>query len=401
MKRCCFITQEDLNGVLTVIRDTITHWPCKDSHQIMILCNQSHWAYSEFQKLKKTNQVEFVVKCPFRITQDFHKIIDGFTSKIVIKKLLYGIIRLSRPILSVWRVYKLKRLFLKYNVSATFSHNGGYPGGELNRLATIAAKFAGIKKNYMIIHNFPVTRHRLMGFLSKIQDWLIMYSAKKIFSVSQSCATALQRQRFNNTSVEVIYNGLSTDNLINNVKYIEPPSWKAKSAVIMFVGELHSRKGLDFLFDALGDIKNEFTLVLYGTGSKKYIDYLKQKAKRLGYFRQVHFKGFHPDASKMIKFCNFLVLPSIAYESFGMVLLEAMYWKKPVICSDFGGMKEVVQHEHTGLITSAGSVEDLRDAIQYLIDNPYEAKKWGSNGFKRLEKNFDIKLTAERYCKLA
>ena len=90
MKRCCFITQEDLNGVLTVIRDTITHWPCKDSHQIMILCNQSHWAYNEFQKLKKTNTVQYVVKCPFRVPQDFYKIIDSIISNIVLKKLLEG-----------------------------------------------------------------------------------------------------------------------------------------------------------------------------------------------------------------------------------------------------------------------------------------------------------------------
>ena len=129
--------------------------------------------FSISEKLKETNTVQFVVKCPFRVTQDLHKIIDSFISNTVLKKLLYGILQLSIPIFSVWRIYKLRTLFLEYNLSTIFSHNGGYPGGELNRLATIAAKLAGIKNNYMIIHNFPAPRHRITALFSKIEDWLI------------------------------------------------------------------------------------------------------------------------------------------------------------------------------------------------------------------------------------
>lgn len=169
----------------------------------------------------------------------------------------------------------------------------------------------------------------------------------------------------------------------------------------MFLGELHPRKGLDVLFDALSDFETEFNFVLYGSGTEEYTNHLEQKAKQFGYFDQTYFEGFQLEAPQMIQYSDVLVLPSIAYESFGMVLLEAMYWKKPVICSDFGGMKEVVQHKYTGLIVPAGDTHTLREAIQYILSHPEIAKQWGENGNERLKKLFDIRLIASQYQQLS
>jgi len=400
MKTCCFVTQEDQNGVVTLIRETILHWPENDD-RLMVLCNQGHWAYEQFQELKKNNKIQIVTTCPFLSCQDICKKIRNKVKHPVVSKFLRGIVHLLRPLLSIWYVFRLKKLFLEFNVNAVFSHNGGYPGGELNRLAVIAAKLAGIQKNYMIIHSHPIPISPLFALAHKLEDKLIAFSAMKIFSVSRSCAKVLQEQRFGNTAVEVITNGFRVESLEDTRKINISPSWRTKKTVIFFVGDLLRSKGLDVLFDALIGLNEAFTLVLYGSGSEEFTNHLKQRAGHLKHNQQVYFEGYHPNASYMIKYCDLLVFPPIAEESFGMVLLEAMYWKKPVICSDFGGMKDIVQHEHTGLVVQAGNAEALQEAISYIINNPDLAKQWGVNGYERLKNRFDIRHVAEKYYRLS
>ena len=256
---------------------------------------------------------------------------------------------------------------------------------------------AGVERNYMIMHNLPEPVPNRLKWRWMIEDHMVARSVNQLFSVSETCAENLEQQRFFNIPIGVIYNGIEVDHAMNDFDAHSIPHWKTDVPSIIFVGEIHFRKGLNVLFEAIAGMNSRVNLILYGGGDGDYLTHLRQKADELGISEQVYFEGYYRYAARMIQYCDLLVLPAVAYESFGMVLLEAMYWKKPVICCDHGGMKEIVIHKQTGLIVPAGDADALRDAIQYILDNPTPAKQWGINGYKRLKEHFDIKLAVAKY----
>jgi glycosyltransferase involved in cell wall biosynthesis len=101
--------------------------------------------------------------------------------------------------------------------------------------------------------------------------------------------------------------------------------------------------------------------------------------------------------SLVYPYLDIVVLPSLNFESFGMTIIEAMKYKKPVICSDFGGMKEVLEHNITGLVVLANNVFLLKKAIELLINNEEMRIGMGLAGRQRLESNFNSTRMVEHY----
>ena len=404
MNVCCIVLQEtsqiNASGVVSLITALVSNWPSQESKHLMILCNKGHWAYEEFYNLKINGKIGFFETSPsFTITNKINRVKNSNRYPKFVK-LLIRILYVLQPFFYILAIIRLRRLFIDYNVDVVFSHNGGYPGGTLNRIAVIAARMGGVKKNYMIMHNLsePVPKISIWRWI--VEDHIVARSVNRLFTVSKTCAEDLEHRRFFNIPIDIIYNGIKVNCAMNALKVPTAPHWKGEVPAIIFVGEIHFRKGLNVLFDAIAGLNSRTSLILYGDGEGEYLAFLRQKADELGISERVYFEGYCKYAAKMIQYCDLLVLPAVAYESFGMVLLEAMNWKKPVICSDHGGMKEIVIHEQTGLIVPAGDAEALRDAMQYILDNPAHAKQWGINGYKRLKEHFDIKFTVERYRQL-
>ena len=101
--------------------------------------------------------------------------------------------------------------------------------------------------------------------------------------------------------------------------------------------------------------------------------------------------------------CDVLCLPSIERtEAFGLVLLEAMTFSKPVIVSNVpgSGMGWIVYHEKTGLHVVPGDADDLSTALQLLCDKPEMRKTLGNAGKMRFNEFFRIEQTAERTASL-
>jgi len=111
--------------------------------------------------------------------------------------------------------------------------------------------------------------------------------------------------------------------------------------------------------------------------------------KNLGIKRNVEFKG-SIIGRKLVEYyqkSNVLVLPSLS-ESFGMVLLEAMACKKPVIGSNVGGIPYVIDNDQNGLLVPPKDPQALADAIIKILTNPQLAKKMGEEGYEKVMKNF-------------
>jgi starch synthase len=91
---------------------------------------------------------------------------------------------------------------------------------------------------------------------------------------------------------------------------------------------------------------------------------------------------------------NVLVTPSICFDTFGLVNLEAMEHGRPVVATCFGGSPEVVVHGETGYVANPFDVEAFSGRIGELLANPEKADRMGLAGLKRVAASFTI----ERLC---
>ncbi|MGB9586800.1 MAG: glycosyltransferase, partial [Armatimonadota bacterium] len=89
------------------------------------------------------------------------------------------------------------------------------------------------------------------------------------------------------------------------------------------------------------------------------------------------------------------VYPSL-YEPFGIVALEAMAAQVPVVVSDVGGLREVVDHGVTGLTAWADNPDSLAWAILRVLKNPYSAKQMAQNAYRKVQDQFSWDRIAEQ-----
>ena len=178
--------------------------------------------------------------------------------------------------------------------------------------------------------------------------------------------------------------------------------WSPGKTRVLAIGRLTYYKGHKILIKAATNLPEIHTLII-GKGDLK--DSLNNLIRTSGLNERVKLIGFVPDKklSSLLSTCDLLCLPSIERtEAFGLVLLEAMSFSKPVVVSNVpgSGMGWIVCHERTGLHVRPGDVEDLSKALQFLCDNPEKRKSMGKTGKRRFDKVFKIERTAERIADL-
>ncbi|MBU4450758.1 MAG: glycosyltransferase [Actinobacteria bacterium] len=171
---------------------------------------------------------------------------------------------------------------------------------------------------------------------------------------------------------------------------------KYSSKIILFVGRLIYYKGLEYLIQAMKNV--DAKLLLIGEG------YLKERLQRvvgeLGIEDKVFFLGRVSDNEIIAYYhaCDIFVLPSIAKtEAFGLVQLEAMACRKPIVNTNLPtGVPYVSQNKITGLTVPPKDAEALAGAINILFKDESLRKKYGENGKRRVEKEFTKKIMIEK-----
>lgn len=171
--------------------------------------------------------------------------------------------------------------------------------------------------------------------------------------------------------ISVICNGIN----ISEFKPDQDKINRNNELRIVCVSRLIERKGIRFLIEAVGILKNkEIKLVLVGEGNQE--DELKKLAIDLGVPHKVEFKGYmnHQDMVDIYKNSDVFVLPSMN-EGMSNALLEAMASGLPVIATRTGGTAELV--DGNGIIVPMGDSKAIADGIKRLISNPDERRSMG------------------------
>ncbi|HWX54087.1 MAG TPA: glycosyltransferase [Verrucomicrobiae bacterium] len=164
---------------------------------------------------------------------------------------------------------------------------------------------------------------------------------------------------------------------------------------ILFIGRLVYYKGLEYLIQAMSRVNARLWII--GTGPLEAR--LKQLAAQLGLQNKVLFLGNvrDEDIPAYYHASEVFVLPSVANsEMFGMVQLEAMASRKPVVATNLPtGVSYVNQDGVTGLLVPPREPAALADAINKLLGSPSMRREMGEAGRQRVEKEFTAAKMAD------
>ena len=161
--------------------------------------------------------------------------------------------------------------------------------------------------------------------------------------------------------------------------------------ILGMVCRIVEQKGIAYALQAFQRIYSSFPraqLVIAGDGD--LAEQLETLAQELGISERVHWLGWRSDAAELIAAYDVVLFPSL-WEGFGLVLLEAMSRRVPVIASRVSAIPEVVVHGETGLLTEARDVVALAAAMRRLLEDRALRQYMGLLGASRLEEHFSIK----------
>lgn len=167
-----------------------------------------------------------------------------------------------------------------------------------------------------------------------------------------------------------------------------------------FAGNVRPVKGVDVLLDAVAGLPPEtpLRLVLAGEIREPAIERRLREDPRLR--GRVFALGHRPDAWAMLGQCDATVMPSRAREGLTKAVIESMAQSVPVIVSRVGGLPELVRDGVEGRVVPPNDAAALRSAILDMMADPARRRVWGDAARRRIETEFHIRLTIERYAAL-
>jgi glycosyltransferase involved in cell wall biosynthesis len=226
----------------------------------------------------------------------------------------------------------------------------------------------------------------------------LLKRARAIVATSQAYVDASEALKPWRAKTSVI--PLGTDEV--TLPPAQPDLWSAGDGLrLLAVGRLSHYKGFDVLIDALARTV-QTRLLLIGEG--ECADDLRRLAIERDLGNRIRFAGALDEETLLAAYAaaDALVLPSLNRgEAFGLVLLEAMRARLPVIASAIpgSGIGEVVVDAETGILVTPGDAAALAAAIGRL-DDPALRRRLGADGRRRWENQFTLERAAQRWLAL-
>jgi len=172
--------------------------------------------------------------------------------------------------------------------------------------------------------------------------------------------------------------------------------------IVSYIGRLVPEKGVNILLGAVKSILKELPktkFIVAGEGWHR--SELQRISKELEIDDKVYFTGYLPEEDFLAFFnvSDVLVIPS-TYEPFGIVALEGMATKTPIIVSDVGGLSEIVDHRWTGIKVPPDNSDALAEALIDLVSDDKLRKTIVKNAMEKLEHVYDWSIIADHTIKI-
>jgi glycosyltransferase involved in cell wall biosynthesis len=200
--------------------------------------------------------------------------------------------------------------------------------------------------------------------------------------------------------IKIIPAGISNgSDFTRDVSWIDKKYKFKHEKVVLFTGRLTEHKGVDYLIKSARQIKAEI-LILGDGPERKYLESLIEKYK----LSNVHMLGYFSQRVDKINDFYFradvYVAPSVWDEPLGLVILEAMAQKTPVVVTRKGGVSTIVKDGYNGYLVRARSQKEIVEKVNLLLEDDNLRKKMGENAYKTVIERFNWNKIAGKFYNL-
>ncbi|WP_161526517.1 glycosyltransferase [Enterococcus sp. JM9B] len=273
------------------------------------------------------------------------------------KKENINLFSMKRGIISLVQIYDVLR-----NISPDIVHLHAARAIFMGRLVTNLVNFIE-RKNIQIV----TTVHGL--YFSPKKDNLIVRCLFGFFSSSDACTVAVSKKdgellknKFNyKKKIEIIYNGIDLDRFKIKVNK------KKITSNLGFIGRLSQQKNPEIMIQLAQKVKKNYDILIYGEGPLAGTLRSEAKEKQLP---NISFMGFSEDVVKAFSTIDILVSPSL-FEGLPYTYIESLAMGVPVICTDVGGVSEVIDNSVNGILVNSDKelVSQIINGIEEIMGN--------------------------------
>lgn len=295
-------------------------------------------------------------------------------------------------------IRELARFLRKEQIAVVHTHTV-----RTNLVGRIAARMAGIPV-VTHVHSHPrYDTDRLWKnlFNDELERATRRWTAR-FLCVTRYLREQLQREGVPSQRLCVVPNGIDLEHF-QYTPQLETAAQGLREALalgpearlVSMVALFRPLKGVEIFLKALAHVTKALPhvhgLLVGPFASSSYHRHIERCCQQLKLDRHVHFIGFQEDARPALIASDLIALPSLWSEGMPYSLLEAMALGKPVVASNIGGLSEIVQDGHTGLLVPPKDALALAQAVQTLLQDPHRMKTIGLNAQRFVRAHHDAK----------
>ncbi len=250
------------------------------------------------------------------------------------------------------------------------------------------------------------TAHNLLPPMGRISRPLfrnVANQATRVIAVSEAVARSLVANGVSESRITVISNGIDLlpfdEHKIGATTQDESVRSRhtaATAPTVVAIGRLSPEKGFDLLIDAFETVVQsvpDATLRIAGDGPERAD--LEARASRSPVAERIRLLGRLDDTVPLLRSATVVAVPS-RQEGQGLVALEAMAARRPVVATAVGGLMETIVPNETGLLVSPESPVALAEALVALLLTPERCRTFGENGRQRVERHYTLERMMDK-----
>lgn len=367
------------------------------------------------EELKRADYKVFVLTGDYlgrKITREPHiyrvlKYIDVTASNKLIgkyKQLIYAI-------LGRINYFKTKNIIKKINPDIVYA-------GQVRGISIFPLK--AIQKYYLpIVHHLGTTHYVGLYYdcfyrknpIKRLYAKLIAgvftrntIDFKHLITVSKALKNEYEKVGFQSNSISIIPPIGISEKLIKQNIYEEKSPTK-NELKLLYVGRICEEKGVHNAILAVGHLINKLnyrniTFDMVGKCEGTYFNRLKQLARSLKIENNLNFIGKmnHERLFEIYKQYKYFLFPSL-FDSFPIVLLEALSQGLSVVATNIGGIPEIIINEWNGLLVPPNEPVEMAESIERLIENPELYEKIVKNAIETIKSKYTTGIVMSKITK--
>lgn len=263
-------------------------------------------------------------------------------------------------------VEPIRKYIREQNIGLVHTH-----GVRANLVARLAAAREGIP---VITTVHSVLRYDydlpFKSFLARFLTRLTNKHTDRFIAISGAIATEIEQMGVPNDKIVTVHNGLDTSKFSNPREASEVKrelNLDPERRTVTMIARLHPVKGHEYFLRAARQVidagcKTQFLVIGEGIERRR----IEQQVRELGLTEVVKMPGYCSSIEDIYGVSDILCVPSVM-EGLGLVVLEAMYFRVPVVASNTGGIPEIVSHGTDGLLVEPRDDKGLAQAIMSIL----------------------------------